>query len=67
MTTMECGRKIELDSAGIAVTYCILALGHEGKCVPDAGIAARYARKQSAGDGGAHESSGSDNGLPRSK
>lgn len=30
---MRCEHKIEIpDSKGIAVTYCSLAVGHEGKC-----------------------------------
>ena len=39
----ECLRKIELRSGGVAVTYCILPLNHEGRCVAAPFIEAAYA------------------------
>lgn len=43
---VNCNSRIALDNGhGQAETYCILPIKHEGKCVPDAGIAARYAKR----------------------
>ena len=35
MTPILCHNKIELGNQGIAVTYCYLPKGHEGKCDPN--------------------------------